>query len=146
MHQAPIRCALLVATIASLWLPRELHAQVITLQEAIRATENANRTIQIAELDREQAMRDVRTARTQRLPGFSVIGLGPQPLKQLGVTLERGSLGVYPFDGPIPGQTTTLPSPLRFGFIGYASIAQPLTQQFKVGLGIELANVAVDAT
>jgi hypothetical protein len=37
--------------------------------------------------------------------------------------LERGSLGVYPIDGPIPGKTTTLESPVRFGFIGYASVA-----------------------
>jgi outer membrane protein TolC len=29
--------------------------------------------------------------------------------------------------------------------IGYASVAQPLTQQFKIGLGIELARIGVDA-
>jgi outer membrane protein TolC len=52
---------------------------------------------------------------------------------------------VYPFDGPIPGQTTTLESPLRFGFIGYASVAQPLTQQHKIGLGIALTQVGVEA-
>jgi outer membrane protein len=63
----------------------------------------------------------------------------------LGLTLERGSLGVYPHDGPIPGHTTTLSSPLRLGFIGYASVAQPVTQQHKIGLGIELARVGVDA-
>jgi outer membrane protein len=85
-------------------------------------------------------------ARTRRYPIFSVTALGSQPLNQLGITLERGSLGVYPFDGPIPGETTTLESPLRFGFIGYASVQQPLTQQYKIGLGIELAKVGVDAT
>ena len=53
---------------------------------------------------------------------------------------------MYPHDGPIPGQTTTLESPLRFGFIGYASVPQPLTQQHKIGLGIELAKVGVEAT
>jgi len=90
-------------------------------------------------------VRDVDVARSHRLPTFSVTALGSQPLTQLGVTLERGSLGVYPHDGPIPGQTTTLESPLRFGFIGYASVAQPLTQQYKIGLGIDLAKVGVDA-
>jgi outer membrane protein TolC len=34
---------------------------------------------------------------------------------------------------------------LRFGLIGYASVAQPLTQQHKIGLGIELAGVRVEA-
>src|SRR5262245_43006821 len=43
------------------------------------------------------------------------------------------------------GQTTTLTSPLRFGLIGYRSVAQSLTQQYKIGLDMELARVGVDA-
>jgi outer membrane protein TolC len=132
--------------IACLSLPVRAYAQVTTLPEAIHAAETANRTIQIATLEHEKAVRDVKAVKTQRFPVFSVIALGSQPLNQLGITLERGSLGVYPTDGPIPGQTTTLQSPLRFGFIGYVSVAQPLTQQYKIGLGIELAQVAVGAT
>ena len=135
-----------LAVVMGIGVPSALHAQVTTLQDAIRATEAANRTIRIAELEREKAVRDVNAAKTRRFPVFSVTALGSQPLTQLGVTLERGSLGVYPFDGPIPGQTTTLTSPLRFGLILYASVAQPLTQQFKIGLGIELAGLAVEAS
>jgi outer membrane protein TolC len=134
-----------VLTIACLCLPFRAYGQMTTLSDAIRATEAANRTIQSTELEREKAARDVATAKTRRLPVFSLTVLGSQPLTQLGITLERGSLGVYPHDGPIPGQTTTLTSPLRFGLIAYASVAQPLTQQFKAGLGIQLATVAVDA-
>jgi outer membrane protein TolC len=122
------------------------YGQVMTLPEAIHAAETANRTIQVAALEHQKALRDVKAVKTQRFPVFSVIALGSQPLNQLGITLERGSLGVYPSDGPIPGHTTTLQSPLRFGFIGYLSVAQPLTQQYKIGLGIELAQVAVGAT
>jgi outer membrane protein len=132
--------------IACLCLPSIAFGQVTTLSEAIRAAEAAARTIQVAALEHEKALRDVKTAKTQRLPVFSVTALGSQPLTQLGVTLERGSLGVYPHDGPIPGQTTTLESPLRFGVIGYLSVAQPITQQYRIGLGIELAGVAVEAT
>jgi outer membrane protein TolC len=131
--------------ITCLYLPTSVYGQVTTLSEAIRAAEAENRTIQMAALEHDKALRDVSVAKTHRLPVFSVTALGSQPLMQLGVTLERGSLGVYPHDGPIPGQTTTLTSPLRFGVIGYASVAQPLTQQYKIGLGIELAGVAVDA-
>jgi outer membrane protein TolC len=131
--------------IAWLCLPASGFGQVTTLSEAIRAAESANRTIQIATLEHEKARRDVSMAKSHRLPVFSVTALGSQPLTQLGVTLEQGALGVYPFDGPIPAQTTTLTSPLRFGVIGYASVAQPLTQQHKIGLGIELAGVAVEA-
>jgi outer membrane protein len=134
-----------VVGVASLCLPSVARAQVITLTEAVRTAETHDRSIRIAELEREKAQRDVEVARTGRYPIFSVTALGSQPLTQLGITLERGSLGVYPHDGPIPGETTTLQSPLRFGFIGYASVSQPLTQQHKIGLGIELAQVGVDA-
>jgi outer membrane protein len=136
---------LLFVTIVCLHLPTSAYSQMTTLSEAISAAEAANRRIQAAALEHEKAQRDVSVAKTRRLPVFSIIALGSQPLTQLGITLERGSLGVYPHDGPIPGQTTTLTSPLRFGWIGYASVAQPLTQQYKIGLGIELAGVAVDA-
>jgi hypothetical protein len=121
--------------IACLSLAVRAYGQVTTLPEAIYAAETANRTIQVAALEHEKALRDVKAVKAQRFPVFSVIALGSQPLNQLGITLERGSLGVYPSDGPIPGQTTTLQSPLRFGFIGYVSVAQPLTQQYKIGLG-----------
>ena len=141
-----IRRTMFVVGVATSCTPGVLHGQVISLSEAVRTAESEDRSIHIAELDREKALREVSIARTHRLPTFSITALGSQPLKQLGITLERGSLGVYPHDGPIPGQTTTLVSPLRFGFIGYASVSQPLTQQHKIGLGIELAKVGVEAT
>ena len=140
-----VRRLTFVVGVASICAPSFAHGQVITLTEAVRTAESHDRSIHIAKLDRDKALREIDVARTRRYPIFSVTALGSQPLTQLGITLERGSLGVYPFDGPIPGQTTTLESPLRFGFIGYASVQQPLTQQYKIGLGIELAKVGVDA-
>jgi outer membrane protein len=131
--------------IACLCAPSALYGQVVTLAEAVRAAEADNRAIHVAALDRDKALHEVTTARANRWPIFSVTALGSQPLNQLGITLERGSLGVYPHDGPIPGKTTTLESPLRFGFIGFLSVAQPLTQQHKIGLGIDLAHVGVEA-
>jgi outer membrane protein len=132
--------------VACILASRVSHAQTITLSEAVRTAESRDRSIHVAELERNKALREIDVAKTHRLPVFSITALGSQPLNQLGITLERGSLGVYPHEGPIPGQTTTLQSPLRFGFIGYASVAQPLTQQHKISLGIELAKVGVDAT
>ena len=136
---------LTVLAIAFLCMPSALCAQVISLTEAVRGAEANNRSIQVAKLEREKAAGEISAATTNRFPIFSVTALGSQPLSQLGITLERGSLGVYPHDGPIPGQTTTLTSPLRFGFIGYASVAQPLTQLHKIGLGIDLARVGAEA-
>ena len=130
-----VRRMTFVVGVASICAPSVVHGQVITLTEAVRTAESHDRSIHIAKLDRDKALREIDVARTRRYPIFSVTALGSQPLTQLGITLERGSLGVYPFDGPIPGQTTTLESPLRFGFIGYASVQQPLTQHTRSAWG-----------
>jgi outer membrane protein TolC len=119
--------------------------RALTLDDAIRAAEANNRAIRVAQLEREKALDQVQIARTYRLPEFSLIALGSQSLSRLGLTLEKGSLGVYPNVGPIPGKTTTLESPLRVGGIFYASVAQPLSQQYKIGLGIQMARVGVEA-
>src|SRR5262249_24279386 len=112
---------------------------------ALDAAAGNNRAIRSAEIQREKAVEDLRIARTRRLPVFSVTTLASQPLTQLGVTLEQGVLGTYPNVGPIPGRTTTLESPLQIGLIFFGSVAQPLTQQYRIGLGVELARVGVDA-
>jgi outer membrane protein TolC len=44
----------------------------------------------------------------------------------------------------VPGKTTTLTRPLQPAGIFYANIAQPLSQQHKIGLGIELARLGAD--
>jgi outer membrane protein TolC len=117
----------------------------LTLDEAVRAAETNNRSIRVAELEQKKALDEVNVARTYRLPIFSLTALGFQPLSRLGLTLDKGSLGTYPSAGPIPGRTTTLESPLRVAGIFYANVAQPLSQQHKIGLGVQLASVGVKA-
>jgi outer membrane protein TolC len=95
----------------------------LTLDDAINAAEANNRTIRVAQLEREKALDQVQVARTYRLPTFSLIALGSQSLTRLGLTLGKGSLGSYPNVGPIPGKTTTLESPLLCS-------RQPVRQKF----------------
>jgi outer membrane protein TolC len=130
--------------IALIWAPGLVHGQTLTLQQAIEAAEANNRTIRAARLEGAKALTEVSVARTYRLPVFSVAALGSQSLAHLGLTLPLGSLGVYPGIGPIPGKSTTLTGPLQPAGIFYASVAQPLSQQYKIGLGIKLARVGAD--
>ena len=95
-------------------------------------------------LEHAKTLREVKVARTYRLPAFSVVALGSQSLASLGLTFPAGSLGVYPGTGPIPGKPTTLSGPLQPAGIFYASVTQPLSQQHKIGLGIKVARVGVD--
>ena len=130
--------------IALIWAPGLIHGQTLTLQQAIEAAEANNRAIRAARLESAKALTEVNVARTYRLPAFSVAALGSQSLAHLGLTFPLGSLGVYPGIGPIPGKSTTLTGPLQPAGIFYASIAQPLSQQHKIGLGIKLARVGAE--
>jgi outer membrane protein TolC len=130
--------------IVLIWAPGLIHGQTLTLQQAIEAAEANNRAIRAARLESAKALTEVNVARTYRLPAFSVAALGSQSLAHLGLTFPLGSLGVYPGIGPIPGKSTTLTGPLQPAGIFYASIAQPLSQQHKIGLGIKLARVGAE--
>jgi outer membrane protein TolC len=143
--QQPSILGELIICIAALGGSTTLRAEVLTLSEAIKMAEANNRSILVAAIERTKARDEVDVARTYRWPVFSVTALGSQSLSRLGLTFDQGALGVYPGVGPIPGETTTLESPLQPAAIVYASIAQPLTQQHKIGLGIQLARVGVQA-
>jgi len=130
--------------IVLIWAPGLIHGQTLTLQQAIEAAEANNRAIRAARLESAKALTEVNVARTYRLPAFFVAALGSQSLAHLGLTFPLGSLGVYPGIGPIPGKSTTLTGPLQPAGIFYASIAQPLSQQHKIGLGIKLARVGAE--
>jgi outer membrane protein TolC len=130
--------------IVLIWAPGLIHGQTLTLQQAIEAAEANNRAIRAARLESAKALTEFNVARTYRLPAFSVAALGSQSLAHLGLTFPLGSLGVYPGIGPIPGKSTTLTGPLQPAGIFYASIAQPLSQQHKIGLGIKLARVGAE--
>ena len=127
--------------VAIIWAPWLLYGETLTLQQAIVAAEANNRVIRAARLEYDKALREIGVARTYRLPIFSVSALGSQSLAHLGLTFPMGSFGVYPGVGPVPGKTTTLTGPLQPAGIFYASVAQPLLQQRKIGLSIELARV-----
>jgi len=130
--------------IAFIGVPLIVDGETLTLQQAIAEAEANNRAIRAARLEHAKALREINVARTYRLPAFSVAALGSQSLAHLGLTFPLGSLGVYPGIGPIPGKTTTLTDPLQPAGIFYASIAQPLSQQHKIGLGIEFARIGAD--
>src|SRR5215831_9516438 len=125
--------------------PGLLMGEVLGLADAIKLGEANNRPVQVAAIERTKANAEVDVARTYRLPIFSITASGSQSLSGLGLTIDQGALGVYPNVGPIPGKTTTLESALRPGAILYATIAQPLSQQHKIGLGIRLARVGSEA-
>jgi len=123
-----------------------VECQTLSLDEAIRTAEANNRTILAAQLETKKALENIFVAQTQRLPVFSVTALGFRPLARLGLTLEKASLGTYPVVGPIPGTATTLKNSVGPAGIFFTNVAEPLTQHYKIGLGIQLARADASAT
>jgi outer membrane protein len=70
---------------------------------------------------------------------------GGEPLRPIDFTIPEGALGVYPATGPIPAQNSTIQTPQRFAGFLYASVAQPVSQFYKIGLAIRQSKVAEDA-
>lgn len=130
--------ALLLAMVVAEW---SLAAEILTVEKAVEAAIGGNRSVASARLEQEKSMLATVIARTGRYPVFSVNALGSQSLVRSGLTFERGALGVYPNVGPIPGTTTTLSNPLKPTAIVYATAAQPLSQQYRVTLGIRMARI-----
>jgi len=116
-------------------------AQVLTLNDAVALAVKENRNVQISALDVAKAGESTAETKTARLPQFNAYILGGESLTPIDFTIPRGALGVYPATGPIPAQNATISTPQNFSALIYASAAQPLTQQRKIGLAIRESRV-----
>jgi outer membrane protein TolC len=116
-------------------------AQVLTLNDAVALAVKENRNVQISALDVAKAGEATEATKTARLPQFNAYILGGESLTPIDFTIPRGALGVYPSTGPIPAQNATISTPQNFNALIYASAAQPVTQQRKIGLAIRESRV-----
>ncbi|HEY3841128.1 MAG TPA: TolC family protein [Bryobacteraceae bacterium] len=110
--------------------------ELLTLQDAISTAINGNRQVQISALDISKASAATAEARTARFPQFSTYILGGSTLNPINFTIPRGALGVYPTVGPIPGADANINTSPTFAGIIYGSAAQPLSQLYKIRLGV----------
>jgi outer membrane protein TolC len=101
-----------------------------------QALEN-NRTLKIASLEVEKAGDSIAATRTQRLPRTSLDILGSQLLSQVRFQVDAGQFGTFPGTGPIPAENTFLTTPRRFNAYVVGQVAQPLSQLYKIQLGIQ---------
>jgi outer membrane protein len=120
-------------------------AAILTLDDAVALAIRQNRQVRISELDVQKAGESTASVKTTRLPQFNAYIQAGEPLRPIDFTIPQGALGVYPATGPIPAQNSTIQSPQRFAGFLYASVAQPVSQFYKIGLAIRQSKVAEDA-
>ncbi len=113
-------------------------AEALMLDQAISLALQNNNEVKNAFLEAEKAKEQVAAFRTRRLPIFTLSILGARMLKSATFEFPRGSLGTFAATGPIPAKDTDVEAKPQFVTYGSASMAQPLSQQYRIGLNIDL--------
>ena len=75
------------------------------------------------------------------MPIFDLTVLGSQLVTPVDFKFKQGVFGEFPATGPIPGADTNITTPRRPTAIVWGSVAQPLYQLYRIGLGVEVAKV-----
>lgn len=114
---------------------------VLTLQEAIGIAIKGNRQVQISALEIVKAAEATAEVRTSRLPQFKSYILGGVALNPIDFTIPRGALGIFPNTGPIPAQDANITTPRRLTGLIFGSAAQPVSQLYKIRLGIQASQL-----
>jgi outer membrane protein TolC len=114
--------------------------QRLTLDRAIQLAVENNRQIQSAALQLQKAKEEVEVARTHRLPVFDIQGQAAQLLTPVDFAFPQGAFGDFPGVGPIPATDTDVSVPRQLTYYVSSQVSQPITQLFRIGLGIDSAR------
>ena len=117
---------------------------VLTLDEAVTLALQHNRLVKNSVLEAQKYDFQVSTARSWRKPRFQFAFLGGELLQPFDFTIPKGALGTFPSTGPIPATNAKIHTPAVFTTYITSSIDQPLTQQYKIGLGIHATELGRD--
>ncbi len=119
-------------------------APLLTLDDAVSIALSNNRLVKNSALEAQKYDFQVSTARSRRLPNFHFSVLGGELLQPFDFTFAKGTFGTYPGVGPIPSTDAKVHTPARLTAFLNGSIDQPLTQQYKIGLGIRATELGRD--
>jgi outer membrane protein len=114
---------------------------VLTLDDAVSIALSNNRLVKNSALEAQKYDFQVSTMRSKRLPHFQFSVLGGELLQPFDFTVAKGTFGTYPSTGPIPSTDSKVHTPARLTAFLNGSIDQPLTQQYKIGLGIRATEL-----
>ncbi len=117
---------------------------LLTLDEAVSLALQQNRLVKNSVLEAQKYVFEVSTARSRRKPQFQFSMLGGSLLQPFDFTIPKGSLGTFASTGPIPATNAKIHTPAVFITYLTGSIDQPITQQYKIGLGIRVTELGRD--
>jgi outer membrane protein TolC len=120
-------------------------AEVLTLDQALALALKNSASILSAEAQVKRSEEELAASRTRRLPTVEVQANGSQLLTQPSVSFPAGAFGTYPGTGPIPATDTLIKAKMAPTAWINATVAQPLTQLHKAGLGVKANQLTRDS-
>lgn len=119
-------------------------APLLPLEEAVETAQRHNHALAVAEREVGKAEERISAQKTRRLPGLHLDGFGGRLLNSPQFKIPAGSLGTLPSLGAVPPTSVALSVPEDWFGFGVASVAQPITQQYRIGLGIDALRLDRD--
>jgi outer membrane protein TolC len=118
---------------------------LLTLDQAITLALQKNRQVQNSSLDVAKSNDQIASSKTQQYPQLQVAVTPAYSISPIDMTFQQGSFGTYPAPvGPVPATETTLTTDRGYSTAISASVVQPLSQLYKIGLSIEQLGVGTD--
>jgi outer membrane protein TolC len=118
--------------------------ELLTFENAVELALRQNRQIHVAALEVEKLGENVSAYRTHRLPEFKVGLLGSMLLTPVSFEFQQGAFGTYQNVGPIPANDTAITTPRRPTGYFLSSVSQPLSQLYRIDLGLHSHELARD--
>lgn len=120
--------------------------ELLTVDQAIALAVTENRQVKNAALEVEKAADDIAAARARRWPSLNFSLRGTHNFTQESYTVKAGQLGEYPATGPLPATDIKLKSANDIGGFLSTEVVQPLSQQYRIGLGIQQLELGQELT
>jgi len=134
-----------MAVSATAWGEEEAPSgDVLTLEQALALAVASNFSVKNAVLEVQKAGDSLAALRTRRLPDLSFSVLESRHLTRESYTFESGVFGTFPGIGPIPPTDTDIETTPQFTTTVTSSATLPLSQQYRIGLGIQQREVEQD--
>ncbi len=139
-----LTCTSSVCLCAQQTLSADADAPLLTLDDAVSIALTNNRLVKNSVLEAQKFDFQVSTIRSRRLPHFQFAALGGELLQPFDFTFAKGVFGTYPGTGPIPSTNAKVHTPAQLTAYLTGSLDVPLSQQYKIGLGIHATEMGRD--
>ena len=133
-----------MVTIGSVVVAQEsADSPVLTVDQAVQIAVANNRTLKIASLDIDKSKWQIAEMKTNRLPVLKTYIFAAANLNSPAFTFKEATFGTID-NIPIPPKDTIIPFSSGIGGSQLSQIAQPITQLYKINLGIHAQQLGVD--